>query len=180
MSLSSALAIAMSGLRANQAGLSTVSGNVANAQTPGYVARTTNLVEIATADTGPTVAVDGVQRQLDSYLQSQLRTETSGGAYADQMSNVLTQLQSVYGTPGSDGSLESEFTNFTSSIQALSSTSGSAASRASAISAAQSLAQSLNQVTDGIQSLRSNAEQDLSISVTQANNAMTQIASLNQ
>ncbi|MGN6117835.1 MAG: flagellar basal body protein, partial [Nitrobacter sp.] len=39
MSLSSALSIAMSGLRANQAALSIVSGNVANANTPGYVAQ---------------------------------------------------------------------------------------------------------------------------------------------
>ena len=39
MGLSSALASAMTGLRANQAALSIVSSNVANAQTPGYVAR---------------------------------------------------------------------------------------------------------------------------------------------
>ena len=38
MSLGSALAIAMSGLRANQSALSIVSSNIANAQTPGYVA----------------------------------------------------------------------------------------------------------------------------------------------
>ena len=37
MGLSSALATAMSGLRANQAALSIMSSNVANAQTPGYV-----------------------------------------------------------------------------------------------------------------------------------------------
>src|SRR5437762_76924 len=102
MSLGSALAIAMSGLRANQAALSLVSSNVANAQTPGYVTRTLDQIEIAGAssDTGASVRINGVDRQLDQYLQSQLRTETSGGAYADQMSNVLGQLQGLYGTPG--------------------------------------------------------------------------------
>jgi len=35
MSLSDALSIAMSGLRANQAAMSLVSSNVANAETPG-------------------------------------------------------------------------------------------------------------------------------------------------
>ena len=40
MGLSSALATAMSGLRANQAALAITSGNVANANTPGYVTET--------------------------------------------------------------------------------------------------------------------------------------------
>ena len=40
MSLTQALATAVSGLRANQAGLSLVAANVANADTPGYVRKT--------------------------------------------------------------------------------------------------------------------------------------------
>jgi len=179
MSLSSALAIAMSGLRADQAALSVVSGNVANAQTPGYVARTTNQVEIATADTGPTVAVDGVQRQLDLFLQSQLRTETSGGSFASQTSNILGQLQSIYGTPGSAGSLEQSFTNLTASVQSLSANPGSQAAQSSTLTTAQSLATQLNTVTNGIQTLRSNVEQDIAVSVNQANAAMSQIAAIN-
>ena len=47
MGLSSSLAIAMSGLRANQAALSITSGNVANAQTPGYVTQGINQIEVA-------------------------------------------------------------------------------------------------------------------------------------
>src|SRR5512135_3629883 len=100
MSLGSALATAMAGLRANQAALSVVSSNIANAQTPGYISRSINQVEVTTGDTGASVLVTGVNRQLNQYIQSQLRTETAGGAYADQMANVLTQLQSVYGSPG--------------------------------------------------------------------------------
>jgi len=93
MSLGSALAIAMSGLRANQAALAIVSSNIANAQTPGYVTQRTNQVETLTGDTGASVSVTGVNRELDQFIQAQLRSETSGGAYADQMANVLTQLQ---------------------------------------------------------------------------------------
>jgi flagellar hook protein FlgE len=52
MSLGSALAIAMSGLRANQAALAIVSSNIANAQTPGYVTQRINQVETLTGDTG--------------------------------------------------------------------------------------------------------------------------------
>jgi len=156
MSLGSALAIAMSGLRANQAALSIVSSNIANAQTPGYVTQRTNQVETLTGDTGASVSVTGVNRELDQFIQAQLRSETSGGAYADQMANVLTQLQSVYGTPGDAGTLEAAFANFTSALQSLSTNSGSASAQISAVTAAQSLAQQLNATTQGIQARRSN------------------------
>ena len=179
MSLGSALATAMSGLRANQAALSIVSSNVANAQTPGYVTESVNQVEVATGDTGASVSVIGINRQLNQFVQAQLRSETSGGAYADQMANVLTQLQSVYGTPGSAGSLETAFSNFTTAVQSLSTTSGSSSSQIGAASAAQALVQQLNATTQGIQTLRTNAEQDINISVGQANSAMTQIAQIN-
>jgi flagellar hook-associated protein 1 len=181
MSLSSALATAMAGLHTNQAALSIVSSNIANAQTPGYVSRTLTQIEVAgsNADAGASVRTVGVNRQLDLYLQTQLRTETSAGAYADQMSNVLAQLQSVYGNPGGAGTLEAAYNNFTSALQALSANSGAQSARSLALSTAQSLALNLNTATQGIQALRSNAEQDIGASVIRANNAMTQIAKLN-
>jgi flagellar hook-associated protein 1 FlgK len=108
-----------------------------------------------------------------------LRSETSGGAYAGQMASVLTQLQSIYGTPGHAGTLETAFSNFTTALQSLSTTSGSSSAQITAVTAAQSLAQQLNATTRGIQTLRSNAEQDINLSVGQANAAMTQIAQIN-
>src|SRR5580704_4218240 len=179
MGLSSALATAMSGLRANQAALSVVSGNVANAQTPGYVTQTVNQIETASGGAGSGVQVTGVSRQLDLYVQSQLRTETSGGAYADQMSNILGQLQSVYGTPGSSNTLETALSNFTTALQGLSANSGTQSAQVSALSAAQSLAQQLNTTSQGIQSLRSNVNQDIGTAVGQANTDLTQIATIN-
>jgi flagellar hook-associated protein 1 len=169
----------MSGLRANQASLSIVSGNIANAQTPGYVTQTPNQIEVATGTSGTSVDVTGVSRQLDLYIQSQLRTETSGSGYADQMSNILGQLQSVYGTPGGDGTLETTYNNFTSALQALSTSQGSESAQTAALGAAQSLAQSLNATSQGIQTLRTNVSQDIGSSVTQANADMSTIATIN-
>ena len=180
MGLSSALATAMAGLRANQAALSIVSGNIANAQTPGYVTQTADQIEVATGGTGSSVAVTGVNRQLDLYVQSQLRTETSGGAYADQTANILGQLQNVYGTPGGVGTLETSYSNFTTALQALSTSQGSQSAQTTALAAAQTLAQTLNSTSQGIQALRSNVEQDIGSSVTEANTDISQIASINQ
>jgi flagellar hook-associated protein 1 len=179
MSLSSALSIAMSGLTASQAGLSIVSSNVANAGTPGYVSQSLNLNEYGAGDVGTGVQVAGITRALDTYIQSQLRTETSGGGYADQMSNVLQQLQTVYGTPGGQGTMETAFTNLTTAVQGLSANSGAYSSQSAVVTAAQNMAQELNSTTQGIQALRTNVQQDIATSVASANAAMTQIANLN-
>lgn len=179
MSLSSALSIAMSGLTANQAGLAIVSSNVANASTPGYVTETVNQSEAATGGAGTGVSVSGITRALDSYVQTQLRTETSGGGYADQISSVLTQLQNVYGTPGGQGTLETAYGNLTTAVQALSSNSGSYSAQSAVVTAAQNVAQQLNSTTQGIQALRTGVQQDISTSVASANTALAQIANLN-
>jgi flagellar hook-associated protein 1 FlgK len=169
----------MSGLHANQAALSIISSNVANAQTPGYVAQNPNQIEIASGTYGATVSTTGVNRALDVYVQSQLRTETAGGGYATQVANILGQLQSVYGTPGGDGTLESTLNNFTASLQSLSTNPGNQSAQSVALQAAQSLAQQLNTTTQGIQALRTNVNQDIGTSADQANTAMTQIAQIN-
>ncbi|WP_439361242.1 flagellar hook-associated protein FlgK [Bradyrhizobium sp. DASA03007] len=179
MGLSSALASAMSGLRANQAALSIVSSNVANSQTPGYIVQTPNQIEVTTGDFGSTAMTTGVSRELDSYVLNQLRTETGGSGYADQMANILKQLQNVYGTPGNDGTLESALNKFTTALQALSTSSGASSAQTVALGAAQALAQQLNVTTKGIQSLRSNVEQDLGTSALAANAAMQKVADIN-
>ena len=179
MGLSAALASAMSGLRANQAALSIVSSNVANSQTPGYIAQTPNQIEVTTGDFGSTARTIGISREIDTYVLNQLRTETGGSGYADQMANILKQLQNVYGNPGGSGTLETGLNTFTSSLQALSTSAGSSSAQRVTVAAAQALAQQLNVTAKGIQSLRANLEQDLGTSAQAANAAMNQIAGIN-
>ena len=179
MGLSSALANAMSGLTANQAALAITSSNVANANTTGYVAESINQIEEPTGGAGAAALVTGVSRDIDAFVQSQLRTETGGAGFANQTSNILTQLQSIYGTPGGTGTLETAFNNFTSAIQALQTSTTGLSAQTTALSAAQTLAQQLNTTSQGIQTLRSNVQQDIGNSVAQANTDLKQIAALN-
>jgi flagellar hook-associated protein 1 len=179
MSLSSALSIAMSGLSANQAGLAIISSNIANASTPGYVSESINQSELPTGGAGAAVKVSGITRVLDSYVQTQLRTENAGGGYADQISNVLSQLQNVYGTPGGQGTLETSYSNLTTAVQALSANSGSFSAQTGVVTAAQNMAQQLNATSQGIQALRTSVQLDISSSVAAANTAMQQISNLN-
>jgi flagellar hook-associated protein 1 FlgK len=180
MSLTQALSTAIAGLKVNQSGLALVAANVANADTPGYVRKIVNQVAVAGSNTGISVNISEIQRVLDSYVQRQLRVENSGAFYADTRAQMFQQLQDVYGQPGSANTLESAYNNFTSALQALSTSPDDPAARSSAISAAQLLTQQLNQTSDRIQALRGNAELGIADAVTKANEAMRQIATLNQ
>lgn len=180
MGLTQALGTALSGLTATQTSLSLVAGNVANAQTPGYVRKTATLVESAAGTTASSVQVAAINRALDQFVQSQLRTESAGAAYADLRANMYNELQGLYGTPGSTSTLESAFNNFTGSLQALTTSPDDRPTQTAVVNAAQQLAQQLNSLSDGIQSLRSQAELGLSADVTQANSALQEIAQINQ
>src|ERR1700759_498381 len=106
MSLSGALNTAVAGLATTQSGMSLVASNVANAQTPGYIRKTLDQVSTTAGSAGVSVGVAGINRELDQFLQRQLQTETSGGAYADLKSQFYDRLQEAYGTPGSVSAID--------------------------------------------------------------------------
>ena len=181
MGLSQALSAALAGVNVTQQGLSVIAGNVANANTPGYVDENLQQVESATVGQ-PDVSVDtdGINRDLNTLLQNQLWTETSGDSYADTSSQIYQQLEQIYGTPGTSSSFSGIYDNFTTALQNLSSNPSSSSAQTAVIGAAQDFAQTLNSMTTTIQQLRTQAEQGIASSVQTANTALQQIAQINQ
>jgi flagellar hook-associated protein 1 len=178
MSLTQALNAATAGLNVTQQSLSVTAGNIANAQTAGYVRKTLEQQESA-AGSSISVVTGAINRQINALVQSQLQTQTSGASYATTLSGMYQQLQNVYGTPGSASGLDTLFNGFTSALQSLQSNPSSSTAQSTAINAAQVLAQQLNQASNGIQSLRESAEQGISTDVQAANNDLQEIASIN-
>ncbi len=179
MSLTQALTSALSGLQVNQASISMVAANVANADTPGYTRKVVNQVPTG-GSSSIGVRVSDIQRQIDLYIQRQLRVENAGASYADTRARMYSQLQEIYGQPGSDTALESVYNSFTSALQVLSTSPDDPGARTAVVNSAQLLTQQLNQLSTSIQGQRANAELAISDAVNSANEAMTQIASLNQ
>ena len=179
MSLTQALTSALSGLQVNQASISMVAANVANADTPGYTRKVVNQVPTG-GSSSIGVRVSDIQRQIDLYIQRQLRVENAGASYADTRARMYSQLQEIYGQPGSDTALESVYNSFTSALQVLSTSPDDPGARTAVVNSAQLLTQQLNQLSASIQGQRANAELAISDAVNSANEAMTQIASLNQ
>jgi flagellar hook-associated protein 1 FlgK len=180
MGLSQALSAALAGVNVTQQSLSVIAGNVANADTPGYVDESVNQNEVVVAgQAGASVDTTGINRDLNTLLQSQLWTETSGDSYADTTSQLYQQLQQVYGTPGSSTSFDAIYNNFTTALQSLTSNPSSTSQQSAVIGSAQELAQNLNSMTTTVQQLRTEAEQGIANGVQTANNALQQIAQIN-
>src|SRR5262245_14808934 len=176
MSLSQALATAVSGLRATQTGLALVSDNIANQETPGYIRKTPVVTQNVTGG----VSVDAINRELDQYIQRQLRSESSGSSYADLRAQFYSRLQSIYGVPGSTAALESMLGDFTTSLQTLATSPDSGAARGQVLNTAQALTQQLQSSSVAIQGLRSDAEQGLTDAVSRANQAIQRIVQINR
>jgi flagellar hook-associated protein 1 len=180
MGLSQALSSALAGVNTTQQSLSVIAGNVANANTPGYVAESIDQVEVATAgNAGASVDTTGINRDLNTLLQNQLWTETSGASYADKTAGLYQQLQQIYGVPGSSTSFDAIFNNFTAALQGLSTNPGSSSQQSAVVGAAQALTQNLNSMSGTVQQLRTQAEQGIANDVQNANTMLAQIAQIN-
>jgi flagellar hook-associated protein 1 len=179
MSLGQALSTAMDGLSVTQSGMALIAANVANSGTPGYTEKTQTLETVTAGGSNVGVDVAGVNRQLNTFLQSQLRTESSGGSYADLTTQLYQQLQQAYGSPSSTTSLQSTYSAFTGALQSLESNPSDYPTQTGVINAATALTGQLNSLTTTIQNLRSSCEQGLGDTVTQANNLLQNIATIN-
>jgi len=185
MGLTTALSSALSGLRATQVGIGVVSTNVANAETPGYSRKTLALETTLAGGSGIGVRVANVNRELDIYVQRQLRTELAGANYIDIVAKVRQQIDRMYGEPGAASALDTVINGFTNSLQALSADPQSVSTRQAVLNAAQVMAQKLNSLSGDVTLMRNQAESGIGDAIDRVNgllktieNVQTQIIAL--
>ena len=178
MSLNEILNSARSGLAASQAGLRTVSNNVANVSTPGYARETVALSTGVTGGRVSGVIVGEPARIADKFLENAVYQRGGTAGRAEAVSSYLDRLQALLGAPDSTSGVAAR-------ISALSST----AANISLQGATQSLALFTGQVTDTIDALnglqkdvtglRADVETELGYPVERANVLLKQIHELN-
>lgn len=178
MGLSTSLNTAISGLHTTQIGIGVVSQNVANADKAGYVRRTVSSSDTYSNGTVGTSSTN-VQRLLDQVVQRQLWQEASGAGYTATRAGVLSNLDQLYGAPGSSTALDSIYSGFTSALQALQNDPASYTNRTAVLDAATQLANRLNDLSDGVQTLRTQAEGGLANAVTQVNELLGALTTIN-
>ncbi len=179
MGLTAALNNATSGLRATQAGIELVSTNVANAGSVGYSRRTLSPVESVAGGQPVGVLAGSPQRVIDTLIQRQLRTETSGASYTAVRAEYYRAIDQLFGQPGGANALDTLFNDFSASLDALLANPASGSARSDVLSKAGTLASQIGDLSRSIQDLRRGAESAIASGVGRANDLLAQIETLN-
>lgn len=180
MPVSSALSTALSGIRTTQQQLGVTSANVANAKTPGYSRQTVTTSAQVSNSRIYGVEANQVTREINLLVQKQWRTSQAASAYADTRVSALSALDNYWGAPNSTSSLNSVYSDFTKTLQKLATTPSDSATQGSAVSAAQTMVTRLNQLSGDVQSLRQEAESNISNAVSRVNSLLSTIADLDK
>ncbi|WP_304168864.1 flagellar hook-associated protein FlgK [Phenylobacterium aquaticum] len=179
MSLSIAMKTAASGLIAAQTGLRTVSDNIANVNTTGYVRKTVDQQPLVVGGMGMGVEITGINRVTDQYLQGASMTATSDSAKWGSMSQYLDNAQGLFGDPSGDSFFFTRLDNIWSSFSAAGNDPSSSLMRGQALSSVQDFVNEAQRINTQITSLGDTVDAQAQTDITNANDLLKQINSLN-
>jgi len=177
------LEIARRAMMAQQSALNVTGSNIANVNTPGYSRETAVLQATPPEDTGQGyigtgVNMTGVQRARDNFIDTQIRQEMGLAGQWQARSDALSQVETVVSEPSNQG-LSQLMDQFFSAWQDLSNSPNDAGAHAAVVSAGQSLAQGFNTLDANLQQISDATGTQISGTVTQVNQMLQQVATLN-
>ena len=180
--LSSALAIAIGALQAEQGALDVTTNNVANTNTPGYSRQVPDFVEnppvvLGNLTVGAGVDLQKIESLRDPILQVQIDQETQQQGQLNSFVTALQQAQTLFTSSTAD--IGTQISNFFSSLGQLSTDPANLALRQGVLTAAGNLANAFNTTADNLAQQKTNLDLSVVENVQQVNTLTTQIAGLN-
>lgn len=179
MSVTSALAGALSGLSATSRQAEILSSNVANATTPGYARRQVSLGATVLAGHGQGVQVQGITRDVDRHLLGERRLAEAGGGDRDVRAEFLKRMEQTFGTPDSAGSLAARVAAFDQALVEAAGRPESQARLNGIATTAKALAAGLAAATKDVQAARASADRRIGEEVGRLNSTLAQLQELN-
>lgn len=187
MSLGLSLNIATGGLQNIESGLATISKNVTNASTEGYVSE--NAVSNSAVIGGKGVGVSTGHNALNISppLQAALYGQNATVSGLTTMNNSLANLSAVQGTTSSSsgetntiGTLTNTLQSVTSSLTSLTNTPRSSAAQSTVVANAQTLTSNIQTLSSVYQAQRQGAQDGIVSTVSGINSDLTSIGKVSQ
>lgn len=183
--------IAKRGMSVQQKSIDVTSHNISNANTPGY-SRQVARIETSRPYGGVTMGsstqpgqlgtgsqIRSIERVRDTFLDYQVRNESSVlGKYVVR-DNFLYEVESIFNEP-SDTGISNLIGKFFDSFQELSKQPNSSNSRTVAAQQTLALTDALNTTYTQLEKLKANTQSMLKSTVTEVNSLLNQIDQLNQ
>lgn len=181
--LFSTLTIARSGMQAAQVQLEAASHNIANVNRTGYSRQRVDLGTVTPViqsygQLGRGVRVLSIDRLRDTFLDTVYRQQAPSLASAEVMAGYYSQLEGLLQEPGEHG-FSSHINSFFDALNDFADNVEVQPVRMSVLTEAQNLAASLNQLAQGLFTMRTAANEEIRNLVPQINNLTARIADLN-
>ncbi|MBU6474942.1 MAG: flagellar hook-associated protein FlgK [Alphaproteobacteria bacterium] len=170
---------ALSGLQIAQQQINTISNNVANATTPGYTRKI--LPQETQVIDGQSVGVlsENLTRVVNEALIGDVNQQTSATNYTSVQQSYFQQIQDSQGSPTGGTSLNDQLTQLASAFSQLSQSPNDPTLLSQALTDAQQTTSQINSYANQLNGLRAQSESDITAAVAQANQDLSNIASLN-
>ncbi|MDT8405741.1 MAG: flagellar hook-associated protein FlgK [Methylococcales bacterium] len=178
----SILGIGISGLKAFQRQLDTTSHNIANVNTEGFSRQTVTLSErdpILTGGgfQGQGVDATNIKRSYDQFLATQVRSSLTTFHASDQFQQLASQVDAILGNPNTN--LSASLDNFFNAIDDVANDPTSLPARTAMLSEAEAMTDRFGQISDRLDQLRNQINQQLEGSVKDVNDLAQNLAELN-
>jgi flagellar hook-associated protein 1 FlgK len=179
MAIDSVASIALSGLQTAQAGITTVSNNITNVNTPGYVRENVQQSPLVAAGVGEGVTVDSIQRVTNQFLESANYNAAASAGSANVISNLLTQAQGAFGDPSQATSYLNQLSTVFSDFTAAANDPASNLPRSQTIDDLNNFLDTTQTVANSLSGITTQANAQIGSDVSQVNQLLSQINTLN-
>lgn len=174
MSLSAALYAARSALTANSGQTAVISRNIAGASDPTYARK---VVSLATVQGG--VGIASVTRAGDKALFEAMLSANSANASQDVLSAGFAGLEATAGDPSDARSIAARVGALTTALQQYSAAPNNTTLAQAVLTSAGALAETLNDSTATVQTIRAQADAQIADSVAHINALLSRIQEVN-
>ena len=179
MSLLGALDSALSGMRATQVNVQTVSNNLANAGDANYTRKTvTQQAIVGGGDIGG-VKISGYGRVVSNTLNRAYNTAISEQGLTDAQVGYFSQIKDLYGVSTDSTALGNAVTNFGNAWQSLTAAPEDVTQQNQVITTGNALANEIKRLSAGVESLDRQVQQDTKDGVQRVNDLLKTVTRLN-
>lgn len=189
MSLSVALNAAVSSLNTIEQQMAVASNNIANAATSGYTEETVSTAATTSGGIGTGISATAITSTVNKYLLRDILSANTATSAASTTNDYYSSLETALGgldsgtTTSTSTSTDSDLATLLDSLEtglsSLASTPDSASLKSEVVNEFDDVASSLRTASASVQSERSQADNEISTTVSGANTDLTKIQSLN-